>query len=1203
MSFDFSCRPVSGQRLAIEKLTRAPEAECLLAISEEARLPPEEQAKVSAYALQLVTTVRARRTRSSGVDALMREFSLSSDEGVALMCLAEALLRIPDSATRDALIRDKIGRGDWQAHLGRSPSLFVNAASWGLVLTGKLVSTHSQDSLGSALARLIGKGGEPVIRRAVDLAMRMLGRQFVTGETIEDAMRNGAPNRSRGYRYSYDMLGEAALTKADALRYLEAYRHAIDVIGRESKSGPAGVRQGPGISIKLSALHPRYQRAQRERVVAELLPVLLQLAQQAAALDIGLNIDAEESERLDLSLDLLEAMAADPSTAGWQGLGFVIQAYSKRAPAVIDFVADLARRGERRLMVRLVKGAYWDSEIKRAQIEGQSDYPVYTRKAHTDVAYQACARRLLRAADAIYPQFATHNAYTLAWVREAARSLGVAEDQYEFQCLHGMGETLYDQVIDGSGALACRIYAPVGSHETLLAYLVRRLLENGANSSFVNRIVDEKVPVTALAEDPVSILLKDGGAPHAKIELPEFLYASARRNSKGFDSSSETELSEMQAALAKFDDSSWQAAPGAAAHDAAIQVECRNPADRRELVGHVVNASSTQIDSAIKQALSASHSWSQLSSTVRADLLDQAALKLEDNRVELIALLIREAGKSLANALGEVREAVDFCRYYASTIRQLDGALSAGAPLVCISPWNFPLAIFCGQVVAALAAGRCVLAKPAEQTPLVAARAVALLHAAGVPCEVLQLLPGDGPSVGAPLIADARIGGVLFTGSTEVARGIARTLAKRLDDPVLIAETGGVNVMLVDSSALTEQVVQDALQSAFDSAGQRCSALRLLCIQEDAANSTLAMLDGAFQELSVGPPTRLAFDIGPVIDEESRQRLESHIKAMQQRGFAVRRLTLDAAAGHGSFVAPAIIEIERLSDLPGEVFGPVLHVLRYRATEFDALIESINAMGFGLTMGIHSRIDEHIQRAAQRAHIGNLYVNRNMIGAVVGVQPFGGEAMSGTGPKAGGPLYLPRLGVPLTAPGRNNARDGAIDGFVRRAAQGTFSAAEKSALETLGTRLKAINFSQLSMALNGPTGESNTLTFVAREVVGCIAPDAAGTAMLALMVLAQGGRPLAPQHSIDDALKASIGALSDDMQLDAVLIDAADSERLAWQQRIAAGSGPLVPIIPINTAAISITPALLARLLHERSVSTNTAAAGGNAALMMLADD
>ena len=1203
MSFDFSCRPVSEQRLAIEKLTRAAEAECLVAIRDEARLLPDEQTRVAAYALQLVSTVRARRTRSSGVDALMREFSLSSDEGVALMCMAEALLRIPDAATRDALIRDKIGGGDWEAHLGRSPSLFVNAASWGLVLTGKLVSTHSQDSLGSALARLIGKGGEPVIRRAVDLAMRMLGRQFVTGEKIEDAISNGAPNRARGYRYSYDMLGEAALTKHDAQHYLDAYQHAIDVIGRESKSGPSGVRQGPGISIKLSALHPRYQRAQRERVMAELLPVLLDLARRAASFDIGLNIDAEESERLDLSLDLLEAMAADQSTAGWQGLGFVIQAYSKRAPAVIDFVADLARSSGRRLMVRLVKGAYWDSEIKRAQIEGQSDYPVYTRKAHTDVAYQACARRLLRASDAIYSQFATHNAYSLAWVREAARSLGVAEDQYEFQCLHGMGETLYDQVIDAGGALGCRIYAPVGSHETLLAYLVRRLLENGANSSFVNRIVDEKVPVVALTEDPVQSLLRDGGAPHARIVLPELLYAAARRNSKGFDAASETQLGEMQAALRKFDDSSWQAAPGTAAADPGNIVECRNPADRRELVGHVINASSAQVDNAIKLALGASRAWSRLSTTLRAEVLDHAASKFEDHRAELIALLMREAGKSLANAIGEVREAVDFCRYYASAIRQLDSPIPEGAPLVCISPWNFPLAIFCGQVVAALAAGRCVLAKPAEQTPLVAARAVALLHGAGVPRDVLQLLPGDGPSVGAPLVADARIGGVLFTGSTEVARGIAKTLATRLDDPVLIAETGGVNVMLVDSSALTEQVVQDALQSAFDSAGQRCSALRLLCIQEDAAKSTLTMLYGAFEELSVGPPGRLACDIGPVIDEESRDRLEAHIKSMQKRGFAVRRLELDPSCEHGSFVAPAIIEIQRLSDLPGEVFGPVLHVLRYRATEFDALIESINATGFGLTMGIHSRIDEHIDRATERARIGNLYVNRNMIGAVVGVQPFGGEGMSGTGPKAGGPLYLPRLGVPLSAPGRNAARDAAIDGFLRRAAQCAFSADEKSALEALATRLKSINFSALRMALSGPTGESNTLTFVPRDVVGCIAPTGAGTAMLALMVVALGGRPLAPQEAIDVALQSSIGVLPQDMPVDALLIDAEDSARLAWQQRIVARSGPLVPIIPINTQNLNVTPGLLARLLHERSVSTNTAAAGGNAALMMLGDD
>ena len=1200
MPFDFANRPLPELRRKIDLLIRAPEKDCVLALCEAASLPADAQAKVEAAALQLVSNVRARRTRSSGVDALMREFSLSSDEGVALMCLAEALLRIPDAATRDALIRDKIGGGDWQAHLGRSPSLFVNAASWGLVLTGKLVSTHSQDSLGSALARLVSKGGEPVIRRAVDLAMRMLGRQFVTGETIEAAISNGAPNTKRGYRYSYDMLGEAALTAADAQRYLKAYEHAIDVIGASQSEGQAGVRLGPGISIKLSALHPRYQRAQRQRVMTELLPIVRALAVRARALDIGLNIDAEESERLDLSLDLLQALAEDPALDAWGGLGFVIQAYSKRAPAVIDFVAALARDNQRRVMVRLVKGAYWDSEIKRAQIEGQSDYPVYTRKAHTDVAYQACARRLLENADVIYPQFATHNAYTLAWVREAARTLGVSEEDYEFQCLHGMGETLYDQVVDGKLPLACRIYAPVGSHETLLAYLVRRLLENGANSSFVNRIVDESVPVGALAEDPVRQTLADQGAMHPRIALPGAIYGATRRNSKGFDMASEIALGDIEAELNAYATSQWQARPAVRATAPASQ-DVLNPADQADVVGQVESADRDAVTMAVTRAVASSRGWAQLSGSVRAQILEQCAVNLEEQRIELIALLMREAGKSFGNAVGEVREAVDFCRYYASQIRALPSG-AAGAPMVCISPWNFPLAIFCGQVVAALAAGRTVLAKPAEQTPLVAARAVALLHAAGVPKDALLLLPGDGPEVGAPLVGDPRIGGVLFTGSTEVARGIAQILAERSDDPILVAETGGVNAMLVDSSALTEQVVQDVLTSAFDSAGQRCSALRLLCIQEDAADATIEMLYGAFDELSVGSTSAWSCDIGPVIDAESKDRLEGYIERMTKRGFAVRRLKLDEACKKGTFVAPSVIEIKHIGDLSGEVFGPILHVLRYQADQFESLIESINGMGFGLTMGIHSRIDEHIGRAAGRARIGNLYVNRNMIGAVVGVQPFGGEGMSGTGPKAGGPLYLSRLGVGFTPPATNPERQAGVDTFLRRVAQSGLGAGQKAALDALAARLKLINFSDTELQLAGPTGETNSLHFLPRDMVACIASDIAATTAQALIVIAIGGRPLAPPANIDAALAGTIGELFEDMPLDAVLLSGDDAERKRWQKKLSQRSGAIIPVITLSGDLGTISAAVLARLLHERSVSTNTAAAGGNAALMMLGD-
>ncbi|MEO8935550.1 MAG: bifunctional proline dehydrogenase/L-glutamate gamma-semialdehyde dehydrogenase PutA, partial [Burkholderiaceae bacterium] len=837
MQFDFALSPSPRPplRTAIDALTRPPEAECLARLLRAAGQDDAALQRIRGDATRLVETLRGKRVKAGGVDALMREFSLASDEGVALMCLAEALLRIPDGGTRDALIRDKIGGGDWNAHVGQSPSLFVNAAAWGLVVTGKLVSTHSARGLSASLTRLVARGGEPLIRKGVDLAMRMLGRQFVTGETIEDAIGNGRENLQRGYRYSYDMLGEAALTAADAVRYLASYRHAIAVIGASAGpvDGNSDVRGRPGISIKLSALHPRYGRATRERVMRELLPVVKQLAKSARGYDIGLNIDAEESERLDLSLDMLEALAEDRDLDGWNGLGFVIQAYQKRAPAVIAFVADLSHRtrerAQRSLMVRLVKGAYWDSEIKRAQVEGQSGYPVYTRKAHTDVAYQACARALLAAADAIYPQFATHNAYTLAWVRETARTLGVSESDYEFQCLHGMGETLYDQVVTDETPLSCRIYAPVGSHETLLAYLVRRLLENGANTSFVNRIVDARVPVSELVADPLQHVRETGGTPHPQIPLPVHLYPDGRINSAGFDAASESALAGMADALAGYAEHRWHVGDPSAA-----QATLVNPADAVDTVGTVALASRADIDAAITRAADAGPAWAAVPPSSRAALLKTCATLLEMHRTELFSLAIREAGKTLGNAIGEVREAVDFCRYYAGQIEADAVAANTrvGGPIVCISPWNFPLAIFTGQVVAALAAGRCVLAKPAEQTPLMAARAVALLHEAGIPRDVLQMLAGDGETVGAPLVAHAAIGGVLFTGSTDVARAIATTLAARSDDPVLVAETGGQNAMIVDSSALTEQVVNDALVSAFDSAGQRCSALRILCLQD-----------------------------------------------------------------------------------------------------------------------------------------------------------------------------------------------------------------------------------------------------------------------------------------------------------------------------------------------------------------------------------
>src|SRR5437763_9192806 len=1068
----------STLRQRLDAMHRADEASALEPLLAEADLGSDGLATTQRLAASLARRVRNARSRAGGVDALMLKFSLDSREGVARMCLAEALLRIPDVATRDRLIRDKIGGGDWRAHVGRSPSLFVNAAAWGLLVSGQLVDSRSDSALEAAVTSLLRKGGEPLIRKGVDLAMRLLGRQFVTGRTIAEAIDNAREREARGYRYSYDMLGEAALTAADAQRYLAAYEDAIDAIGDAARG--KGIYAGPGISVKLSALHPRYSRPQRERVLAELLPRLVHLAQRAARRDIGLNLDAEEADRLELSLELFERLAADPALAGWNGLGFVVQAYQKRARAVIDWVVDVARRSRRRLMVRLVKGAYWDSEIKRAQVDGLEGYPVLTRKVHTDVAYLACERAMLAAPDAVYPQFASHNAFTIAAVHTLA-----GDADYEFQCLHGMGESIYDQIV-GADKLnrACRVYAPVGSHETLLAYLVRRLLENGANTSFVNRIVDPRVDIAELVADPVAHAREYAGAPHPRIPLPAALYPN-RKNSQGIDFSADSALSaleiELRAAPRRAEAAPLLGEP--ASDDRRERTAVTNPADRNELVGSVSEASLADVERAVAIATGVGMNWARTTAAERATCLETAADLLEQERSALLALAVREAGKTLPNAQGEVREAADFCRYYAAQARRELADATPRGPLVCIAPWNFPLAIFVGQVAAALAAGNPVLAKPAEQTPLIAAAAVALLHRAGVPRAALQLLPGRGETVGAALVADPRIAGVLFTGSTAVARAINGTLAQRADDPVLIAETGGQNAMIVDSSALLEQVVADTLSSAFDSAGQRCSALRVLCLQHDIAERVLAMLKGAMAELTIGDPRRLDTDVGPVIDAAAHASLEQHVERMRAAGALVFQLPLPGACAHGTFFQPTLIEIDRIEALSGEVFGPVLHVLRYREGELGSLIASINATGYGLTHGIQTRIDETVDAVCAQIRAGNIYVNRNMIGAVVGVQPFGGDGLSGTGPKAGGPHYLRRLV-------RENATS-LPRGFAA------------------------------PVELPGPTGESNTLSLWPRGRIACIADDekalhaqvslAAATGNLALLTRSEAAKRIAMQ--------------------------------------------------------------------------------------------
>ena len=1221
LAFARSLQPQSVLRAKITGAYRTPEPECVPLLLAEARLPGPVAAKARETARKLVLDLRAK-TKRGGVEGLLQEYSLSSQEGVALMCLAEALLRIPDRATRDALIRDKISLGDWASHVGQSPSLFVNAATWGLVVTGRLTGTASEEGLTSALTRIIGKGGEPLIRKGTDLAMRMMGEQFVTGQTIGEALANSRRHEGRGFRYSYDMLGEAATTAADADRYYGDYEQAIHAIG--AASNRRGIYEGPGISIKLSALHPRYSRAQRERAMAELLPRLLALAVLARRYDIGINIDAEEADRLELSLDLLEALCFAPELAGWNGIGFVVQAYQKRAPFVLDFLVDLARRSGHRLMIRLVKGAYWDSEIKRAQVDGLEGFPVYTRKLYTDLSYLACARKLLRAPDAVYPQFATHNAQTLAAIHAMAGEnfyLG----QYEFQCLHGMGEPLYDEVV-GKTKLnrPCRIYAPVGTHETLLAYLVRRLLENGANTSFVNRIADPSVAVDDLIADPVAIAegMDPIGAPHDRIALPRDLFGAERPNSQGLDLSNEQRLASLAGALLAGGEGAWRATPLLGdGPGKGVERIVRNPTDTRDIVGQVIDATTADVAAAFGFATAAGPIWDATPATERAACLRRAAELMEARMPSLIGLIVREAGKSFANAIAEVREAVDFLRYYANQTETAAGeAHRPLGPVVCISPWNFPLAIFTGQVAAALAAGNPVLAKPAEETPLIAARAVEILHEAGVPPAAVQILPGAG-EIGAALVADPRCMGVMFTGSTEVARHIQRQLASRLTPSgktiPFVAETGGQNALIVDSSALAEQVVADVLMSAFDSAGQRCSALRVLCLQDDIADRTLKMLKGALAELTVGNPDRLSTDVGPVITADARDGIIRHIAAMRDKGFAVEAVPLPEDCRHGTFVAPTIIEINSFGDVEREVFGPVLHVLRYRRDALDALLSDINASGYGLTFGLHTRLDETIAHVTTTIEAGNIYINRNLIGAVVGVQPFGGHGLSGTGPKAGGPLYLRRLcsgwgerpdndNVPAEdKPATPSASHlGTLQAWLRTQGRpGEVSAA---------LRIRAPGHEQ-PIELPGPVGERNTYGLRARGQLLAVVQSRAGL-LAALGAALATGNTLSVRASdvtwaaldgLPRALAATVdrgGEISAPGHYGAVLFegDADGLRRLA--EEVAGWPGAVV-------AVHGVTPDGLASgreafpvewLQEEVVVSVNTAAAGGNASLMTI---
>ena len=1135
--------PLAPLRARIDAQTLAPEAPLLDALRAEAALSEADRAAIAARGADLVRAIRAE-SNPGLMEVFLAEYGLSTAEGIALMCLAEALLRVPDADTIDALIEDKITPADWGRHLGQSASSLVNASTWALLLTGKVLDDEGS-GLGGVLRGAIRRLGEPVIRRAVSRAMREMGRQFVLGETIGDAMTRADIEQKNGFTYSYDMLGEAARTEADARNYHLSYSRAISAIATDCTKGSVGMN--PGISVKLSALHPRYEVAQRDRVMTELVPRVRSLALLAKSADMGFNIDAEEADRLSLSLDVIQAVLEDPGLKGWDGFGVVVQGYGKRCGPVIDWLHALAERLDRRIMVRLVKGAYWDAEIKRAQVEGLADFPVFTAKQATDVSYIANARKLLGMTGRIYPQFAGHNAHTVAAVLYMARAMGIRPDQYEFQRLHGMGEVLHRLVLKAEGT-RCRIYAPVGAHEDLLAYLVRRLLENGANSSFVHQIVDKDVPPEVVAADPFGPIA--GTLP---IKAPADLFPG-RINSRGFDLTDAPTLAALEAARAPFAAAEWQAAPILAVEAAAgPRTEVRNPADG-SLTGHVAAAEAATVQA----AFGAAAPWAAPAAE-RTAILNRAADLYEANAGEVFALLAREAGKTLPDAVAELREAVDFLRYYAA---QAEGGAPRGI-WAAISPWNFPLAIFTGQIAAALAAGNAVLAKPAPQTPLIAHRAVEWLHEAGVPRAALQLLPG-GAETGAALTA-LPLDGVAFTGSTATAQRIRASLAEHAAPGTpLIAETGGINAMIVDSTALPEAAVRDVVNSAFRSAGQRCSALRCLYVQEDVAPKVLTMLKGAMAELRLGNPWDLATDVGPVIDPAARSGIATHVEKARAAGRVVAEL---AAPAEGTFIAPTVISVDGIAGIEREVFGPVLHVATFRAEDLASVVDAVNATGYGLTFGLHTRIDDRVQSVVDRIHAGNVYVNRNQIGAVVGSQPFGGEGLSGTGPKAGGPEYVARFRRPEPA-----------------AASGDWAAAADMAVLAGLLSAAAAPVPAAPRDMPGPTGESNRLAQVARPPVLCLGPGPEAAAAQAAAIRALGGVAVVPSGLVPEAALETLSPLGGAIWWG----DAARAR--GYEAALARRPGPILPLIVTRPDAAHATV--------ERHTCIDTTAAGGNAALL-----
>ena len=1166
----------------------ADENETVARLIADADLDAAARAAIGTEATKLVETVRGA-SGAGMLESFLAEYSLSTNEGIALMCLAEALLRVPDNATIDELIEDKIATSRWHEHLDRANSPLVNVSTLALTLSGEVLR-DSGAGIAGLIRGFVQRIGEPVIRSSVIQAMKILGGQFVLGRDIDEATDLARKAERKGYTYSYDMLGEAARTAEDAKRYRAAYAEALAVLAARSTDG--SVRDNPGVSVKLSALHPRYEFTQRDRVMDELVERVLALALMARGANIGLNIDAEEADRLDLSLDVIAAVLADERLAGWDGFGVVVQAYGQRASHVIDWLHALAEHHDRKVMVRLVKGAYWDNEVKRAQVMGLDGFPVFTTKAATDVSYIANARRLFERRDRLYPQFATHNAHTVAAVMHLAKALEVPADAWEFQRLHGMGERLHE-VLTKSYKTRTRIYAPVGRHADLLAYLVRRLLENGANGSFVNMIADRDVPAADVVADPFVTV----SAAKSRVTAPAALFAPGRKNSRGHDLTDPLAVKKLLDDRAAFADKTWTV-PALAADqhgDAAAltRFAITSPATGAP-VGEAIGAGPQAIELAIASARDAAAEWAARPVSERAIMLRHAADLFERNTPLFLALCAREAGKTIGDAVGEVREAVDFLRYYASEAESISDTRAPLGVVTCISPWNFPLAIFTGQIAAALVTGNAVLAKPAEATPLIAAEAVRLLHQAGVPEEVLQLLVGEGGVVGHALVSDPRIDGVVFTGSHATAQRIDQAMSDHLAPGApLIAETGGLNAMIVDSTALPEQAVRDIMASAFQSAGQRCSALRILYVQEDAADRVLEMLYGAMDELRLGDPWALETDVGPVIDAKAKARFDAYIAEFAGRGALLHQV---AAPETGNFVAPVALKVDGIGDMSEEIFGPVLHVATFKAEAFDAVIDAINASHYGLTFGLHTRIDRRVDEVAETVRAGNIYVNRNQIGAVVGSQPFGGEGMSGTGPKAGGPNYLRRMWraptryAPSSTP---NPLSGLSIGYAI------------AAVDQVRLALEKLEITPRSRQMPGPTGESNTLYTWPRGIVLCLGPDTEAAEMQATLALQQGNGVLVVckgAQEVADRLgkngepiggmdkKLSPAAIEAGLGVDAIMHFGGDDQLKPWRQALSRRDGPIIPLVT--------RPEDAELLILERHVCIDTTASGGNAELL-----